>query len=349
MASGSLLSFTSHGIYCERANVFIDPWHPVDKALITHAHADHSRWGMKHYMAHRLSVPIMKLRLGHDIKVQGVEYGERFYLNGVEISFHPAGHILGSAQIRLAYKDEVWVVSGDYKIEDDGLAAPFEPVPCSHFITESTFGLPVYRWESQASIMAEINEWWASNAAEGKASLITAYSLGKAQRILQGVDQEIGPVFTHAAVENTNEVLREAGIDLNPSQRVIGQGPDMHKKKDFRQALIIAPPSAAGSPWTRRFGTHSLGMASGWMSLRGARRRRAADRGFILSDHADWEGLNWAIQETGAQHIYVTHGYKDIFSRWLQEEGYEAYVVETLFGEEEDSDETKEKEEASAS
>lgn len=335
MGVDALLRFTRKGIFCEQANVYIDPWRPVPRALVTHAHSDHARWGMGAYLAHKHSIPVMKLRLGKDIQAQSIEYGQSLNLNGVEISFHPAGHILGSAQIRLAYKDQIWVVSGDYKVEDDGLAAAYEPVSCTHFITESTFGLPVYRWSPQEDIFDQINHWWAQNASRGVPSLITAYSLGKAQRILQGVDHDIGPVFTHAAVENTNEVLRQAGIPLKPSQRIISQGEDKHKKKDFQQGLIIAPPSAAGSPWTRRFGPHSLGMASGWMSLRGARRRRAADRGFILSDHADWDGLNWAIQESGAEHIYVTHGYTEIYARWLREQGYQAQVVETLFGEEE--------------
>jgi len=336
MANKALLTFTSNGMYCEQADVYIDPWRKVERALITHAHSDHARWGMGAYMAHHRSVPVLRLRLGNDINVRGVEFGERYNINGVDISFHPAGHILGSAQIRLAYKDQIWVVSGDYKVEDDRLATAFEPVPCTHFITESTFGLPVYHWKPQSEVFEEINQWWASNSSLGRPSLITAYSLGKAQRILQGLNQDIGPVFTHAAVEHTNEVLRQAGVDLKPSTRVMTQGEFAHKKKDFQQAIIIAPPSAAGSAWTKRFGVHSLGMASGWMSIRGARRRRAADRGFVLSDHADWKGLNMAIKACGAEHIYVTHGYTDIFSRWLREQGYKAQIVETLFGQEEE-------------
>ncbi|MCI4669068.1 MAG: ligase-associated DNA damage response exonuclease [Bacteroidia bacterium] len=338
MTSKALLKFTPSGIYCEQADVFIDPWRRVKRALITHAHSDHARWGMEAYLAHNHSIPVMRLRLGKDIRAQGIEYNQSIRINGVEISFHPAGHIIGSSQIRLAYQDQIWVVSGDYKVEDDGLATAFEPITCTHFITESTFGLPVYRWSPQEEVFSQINDWWASNAAVGRPSLITAYSLGKAQRILQGVDHEIGPVFTHGAVENTNEVLRKAGIQLKASRQVIGQGPDAHKKKDFQNALIIAPPSAVGSAWVKRFGTHSLGMASGWMSLRGARRRRAADRGFILSDHADWDGLNWAVQETGAEYVYVTHGYSEIYSRWLREQGYKSQVVETLFGEEEEQE-----------
>ena len=331
----SLLRFTPNGIYCPQADVYVDPWRRVGRALITHAHADHSRWGMGHYLAHHHSLPVMRLRLGEDISVQGISYREKIWINGVEISFHPAGHIIGSSQIRLSYKGETWVVAGDYKIQNDGLATPFEPVRCTHFITESTFGLPIYRWQAQSVVMTEINQWWAHNASQGLASLISAYSLGKAQRILQQIDHSIGPVFTHGAVESTNQALRDAGIPLKDSQLVIAQGPKAQKKSDFRQALVIAPPGAIDSAWARRFQPFSLGVASGWMQLRGARRRRAADRGFVLSDHADWDGLNMAVRESGAEQIYVTHGYTDIFSRWLQEQGISAQIVQTEFGIEE--------------
>ncbi len=313
----------------------------MDRALITHAHSDHARWGMKSYLAHKDSVPIMRLRLGDDINVQAVEYGETIRMNGVEISFHPAGHIIGSAQIRVSYQGETWVVSGDYKVRPDGISAPFEPVKCQHFITESTFGLPVFRWKAEEDIIGEINDWWGKNAAQGKASVIGAYSLGKAQRVLQQVNHDIGPVFTHGAVENTNEAFRAHGIDLKPSTLVRRQGDDKQDKKEYRNALIIAPPGALGSTWMRNFQPFSLGIASGWMNLRGARRRRAADRGFVLSDHADWDGLNWAIKETGAEHIYVTHGYTDIFSRWLREQGYDAQIVKTHFSGEDGGEEEK--------
>ncbi|MEL6673587.1 MAG: ligase-associated DNA damage response exonuclease [Bacteroidota bacterium] len=331
MPQDALLRFTAEGIYCPQADVYIDPWRRVPKALITHAHSDHARWGMEHYLAHHDSVPVLRLRLGRDISVQGVAFGEKIYMNGVEISFHPAGHIIGSAQIRLAYQGEVWVVSGDYKVEDDGFCAPFEAVPCQHFITESTFGLPVYHWRPQEEIFADINQWWAQNAAEGKISLLSGYSLGKAQRILQGLDRNIGPVYTHGAIENTNEVLREAGIALKPTQRIHLQGEEKFEKKLNQNAMIVAPPGAIGSNWSRRFQPFSLGIASGWMQIRGARRRRAADRGFVLSDHADWPGLNQAIEATGAEHVYVTHGYTEIFSRWLREKGLDAQVVKTEF------------------
>ena len=322
----SLLEFTTKGIYCPTAKIYIDPWKPVDYALITHGHSDHSRWGHKHYLCTHPAKSVIKYRLG-SIKIESIGYGEVKTINGVRFSFHPAGHIIGSAQIKVEYKGEVWVVSGDYKLENDGLATPFAPIKCHTFITESTFGLPVYKWKSQASIFEDINQWWASNQASGKVSVLTGYALGKAQRILMGLDPSNGPIFTHGAVENINEVFRKDGYRLHDTTRIVqGMGP-----KDFKGAIVIATPSAIGTAWMKKFKSYSIGMASGWMTLRGARRRRGADRGFVLSDHADWEGLNTAIKATGAQTIYVTHGYTSIFANWLKEQGYQAYEVSTAY------------------
>jgi putative mRNA 3-end processing factor len=322
-----LLEFTDKGIYCEKADIYIDAWQPVDKVIVTHGHADHARWGSKHYLCHTDSEAIIRWRLGDGNTIESKGYNEPVVINGVEFSFHPAGHIIGSAQVKVTYKGETWVVSGDYKLENDGLATPFEPICCDVFITESTFGLPVYKWKPQEVVFTEINEWWAKNAAEGKASLLTGYSLGKAQRLLQGLNTSIGPVFVHGAIDNINQVIMAHGIPLKSYNRVTA---DM-KKDAFRKALILAPPSAANSPWTKRFQPFSLGIASGWMSLRGTRRRRAADRGFVLSDHADWDGLNQAIIATGAKRVIITHGYRSIFARWLNENGYHASVESTQY------------------
>jgi putative mRNA 3-end processing factor len=323
----NLLEFTDSGIYCAPGSFYIDPWKPVDRALITHAHSDHARFGNKHYLAHHDSIPVLRYRLGEDISVQGIGYGEQISLNGVKISFHPAGHIIGSAQIRVEHKGEVWVFSGDYKLVDDGLSVPFEPVKCHTFISESTFGLPVYKWKPQREVMMEINDWWKKNSAKGLASVLLGYSLGKAQRILYNIDTSIGPVYAHGAVENVNDLIRAQGIDLPPSKRVTPDTP----KAEFRNALVLAPPSALASPWLKRFDPYSIAIASGWMRLRGARRRRAADRGFVLSDHADWDELNTAVRETGAEKVFVTHGYTAAFARWLNENGIEAYEGRTQY------------------
>ncbi|MFK7921565.1 MAG: ligase-associated DNA damage response exonuclease [Bacteroidia bacterium] len=328
----ALLTFTERGIYCPQADVYIDPWRPVARAVITHGHSDHARKGMQHYLTQHKTVPIIQHRLGAAISVEGRAFGERVHINGVEISLHPAGHIVGSAQVRLSYKGETWVVSGDYKIQDDGVATPFEAVKCHAFITESTFGLPIYRWQPQAEVIGEINDWWQQNANEDRASLLIGYSLGKAQRLLENIDHSIGPIYTHGAVENMQEVLRAHGVALKPTLRLTSEIP----KSDFRKALIVAPMSAIGSSWAKQLEPYSLGIASGWMKIRGARRRRAADRGFVLSDHADWDGLNAAIEATEAEKVFVTHGYTDIFSKWLNEQGIQAGIVKTEFAENDD-------------
>ena len=320
-----LLQFTDKGIYCEKADVFLDPWRPVNKAIISHGHADHSRWGHKQYITHHSNIPIIKHRLG-DIQVTGKAWGDSFAINGVKFSLHPAGHIVGSSQIRVESQGEVWVFSGDYKIENDGLAVPFEPIKCHTFITECTFGLPAFKWQPQQVVFQDINSWWATNKSEGQTSVLFGYSLGKAQRLLKFLDPDIGPIYTHAAVENMTAVLRQQ-VDF-PNTRLITRET---KKEELKGAIVIAPPSAHGSPWMRRMVPYVTGTASGWMAFRGARRRRAIDKGFVLSDHCDWEGLLEAIAETGANTIIATHGYTDIFSRFLREKGFDARTEATLY------------------
>nr|WP_295931325.1 ligase-associated DNA damage response exonuclease [uncultured Dyadobacter sp.] len=334
MPKQPLLQFTGKSIYCTVADVHIDPWIPVDRAIITHAHSDHARWGSRHYLAHRDSEPILRLRLG-DIDLQTMEYGQKFFINGVQFSLHPAGHIIGSAQVRVEYKGEVWVASGDYKLEDDHFATPFEPVKCHTFITESTFGLPIYKWQPQQQVMSEIDNWWAQNRAEGKASVLMGYSLGKMQRILKNIQLQDSALYAHGAIYTVNERLREAGFDL-PELTFVTKETD---RKLFRGSLILAPPSADNSTWIKKFAPYSLGYCSGWMALRGAKNRRAVDQGFVLSDHVDWPDLNRAIGETEAEKVYVTHGYTSIFAKWLNENGIEAGEVTTMYGNEDENEE----------
>lgn len=319
------------GLYCVPGDFYIDPWRPVERAVITHAHGDHARWGHRHYLASSPSVNILKSRLGADINIEGLDYGERIVRNGVTISLHPAGHVLGSAQIRMEHQGEIWVASGDYKVGPDSTCAPFEPVRCHTFITESTFGLPIYRWDPQQEVFDDINAWWRANAAQGRASILYGYSFGKAQRLLSGLDPSIGPIVCHGAVEPLNRVYREGGVALPPTQLV-----SETDKADFKHAIVLAPPSASGSTWTRRFGDYSDAFASGWMLLRGARRRRGVDRGFVLSDHADWPGLLEAIRATEAQQVIVTHGSIPVLVRWLCQIGLDAKGFDTEYGEEDD-------------
>ncbi|WP_299553182.1 ligase-associated DNA damage response exonuclease [uncultured Tateyamaria sp.] len=328
------LTFTPAGIYCPAGDFYIDPWKPVSRALITHGHADHARWGMESYLATDIAAPVMRHRLG-DVSIDTIGYGERLQIGGATVSFHPAGHVPGSAQIRVEVEGEVWVASGDYKMVDDGLSTPFEPVKCHHFITESTFGLPVFRWQDQAVIAAQINDWWAGCAAAGKTAFLGCYALGKAQRLMSMLNPDIGPILTHTAIENTNAVMRTQGIALPDT---VQAGPDLNPK-DHPGAIVLAPPSALGSAWARKFGVQENAFASGWMALRGIRRRRAGDRGFVISDHADWSGLLSAITDTGAENIYVTHGYTEIFTRYLNDQGWNAQVLQTEFGGEDAEDE----------
>jgi putative mRNA 3-end processing factor len=315
------------GLYCPPGDFYIDPWKPVDRAVITHAHADHASRGHGHYLAVDKAEGVLRTRLG-EITLQTLPYGEAVQHNGVTVSLHPAGHVLGSSQVRIEHQGQVWVASGDYKVEDDGTCAPFEPVRCHTFITESTFGMPIYRWRPQSEIFAQINDWWLANAELGRASVLLAYSFGKAQRILSGVDPRIGPIVVHGAVKPLNIAYCEAGVPLPPTHLVT----ELSDKASLSRALVIAPPSVQGTPWARRFGTYSDGFASGWMQLRGTRRRRAVDRGFVLSDHADWPGLQQAIAATGAERIIVTHGYEAVMVRWLTDQGLEAESFATEYG-----------------
>ena len=331
-----LLQSTDRGLYCEAGDFHIDPWLPVERAIITHAHGDHARPGSLHYIAARSGERVLRTRLGADAAITPIDYGERVTLNEVKVSLHPAGHILGSSQIRVEYKGEVWVVSGDYKVEPDETCAPFELVRCHTFITESTFGLPIYRWRPQQDTFTAIHEWWRDNAAIGITSVIFAYALGKAQRLLNGLRHApAGPVFTHGAVERLNADYRDSGVALLESRRASA----MPRDQDWTGALVIAPPSAAGSLWLRRFGAISAAFASGWMSIRGMRRRRTVDRGFALSDHVDWPSLLDTIRATGAERVLVTHGYRESLVRWLTEHDVDARMVATAWkGELDDSE-----------
>jgi putative mRNA 3-end processing factor len=380
-----VLTVTDSGLFCAAGGFHIDPWRPVDRALITHAHSDHARGGSRAYLCAADGAGPLRARLGAQTHMSGVRYGESLTLNGVTVSFHPAGHVLGSAQIRVEHRGEVWVVSGDYKRQPDPTCAGFEPVKCHTFVTESTFGLPVYRWPDPANVFAEINAWWQANQQQERTSVLFAYSLGKAQRLLAGVDAGLGPIFVHASIQEllpiyaaagvrlppvkpaTKEHLRAAGVHSgnapvppSPREARAGRGellprngpllPDPHlpppSLREEREslgavsecapaasggALVIAPPAVNGSQWLNGLGEISTAFASGWMLVRGTRRRLNADRGFVLSDHADWPALIQTIRETGAARILVTHGATGPMVRWLREEGWQADSLRTQF------------------
>ena len=329
----TLLRVTDRGLYCEAGDFHIDPWAAVDRAVVTHAHGDHVAWGCRAYLTSADGLGILRLRLDPSARIQSLPYREPLDVNGVRVSLHPAGHILGSAQVRVEHAGEVWVVSGDYKTDPDPTCAPFETVRCHTFVTECTFGLPVYRWRDGRAVFDEIERWWRGNQEAGKASLLFGYALGKAQRLIAGLDPAIGPILTHGAVERMTAAYRDAGIVMPPTTHVA-----VSDRASWKRAMVIAPPSVDGSTWARRFGAQSTAFASGWMAIRGTRRRRAVDRGFAISDHVDWPSLLAAIEATGASRIWATHGYTGVLVRWLRDRGVEAEAVVTRYeGERDDA------------
>lgn len=337
MTRSPLLITAPAGLYCEAGDFYIDPWRAVPRAIITHAHSDHARRGMGEYVCARDGAAVLATRVGEQSRIVPVDYGQRLTFRDVIVSLHPAGHILGSSQVRIEHRGEVWCVSGDYKTQADRTCQPFELVQCHTFVTESTFGLPIYRWQPQQTVFSQINDWWQRNRDDGVTSVLFGYSLGKAQRLLGGVDPTIGPIVSHGAAETMNGLYRAAGIALPPTVHVAGA----KKSPELQGALVIGPQSVQGTGWLNRFGDVSLAFASGWMAVRGTRRRSALDRGFVLSDHADWSGLLGTIEATGAERILVTHGQVNVLVRWLSEHGHDAAPLHTQFvGEAEDAGDT---------
>jgi len=319
----TIVTNTPAGLYCRAGDFHIDPRQPVKRAVITHAHADHARWGCRSYLCTRESRPLLRARLGPDVAIQDLAYGETVSVHTVRLSLHPAGHILGSAQVRIEQDGQVLVVSGDYKDGPDPTCTLLEPLRCHTFISESTFGLPIFKWPRQGDVIRDIQSWWQRNREEGRTSILFAYALGKAQRILAGLDPLSGPILAHGAVEKINRSYRDADVHL-PATRYLGEVED---RQLLREALVIAPPSADQPAWLKRFPQSSRAFASGWMRIRGNRRRRAVDRGFVLSDHSDWDGLVQTIRATGAESIWLTHGYAEEMARWLREEGHRAEAL----------------------
>ena len=314
----ALLELSERGLYCPAGDFYVDPWEPVERAIVTHAHSDHACPGSRSYLAAAPGEALLRQRLGSDAAIQTADYGAAVSIGAATVSLHPAGHILGSAQVRIESAGEVWVVSGDYKLAPDTTCPPFEPLRCHTFVTESTFGLPIFRWAGADEVLREIQSWWRGNQDAGKASVLLGWPLGKMQRVLAALDAGIGPIYAHGAVERVNRVYRERGIALPATPP---------PTRETRRAVILAPPGCQGTPWMKRFGAASTALASGWMRIRGTRRRRSLDRGFVLSDHADWPALLAAIDETRAQTVWVTHGFRAPLVRWLEEHGRQAVEV----------------------
>jgi putative mRNA 3-end processing factor len=334
-----LLRNDGTGLHCARGDFHIDPWGATACAVITHAHADHARRGADRYIAHEHSVPILRHRLGKDCTIEGVAYDEPFTLGDATVSLHPAGHVLGSAQVRVEVDGEAWVASGDYKREDDPTCAAFEPVRCDVFITESTFGLPIYRWPGPDTVARQINDWWRETRARGRTCVLYAYSLGKAQRLLALLDPAIGPIGVHPAIDDIATIYRDLGLRLPDTVRLLQK--NNLKLRDG--AIVLVPPSAQDAKVLRTLGPISDASASGWMRTRASKRWRSFDRGFVLSDHADWPSLLRTIEETGAERVGVTHGAVDTFVRYLSETGVEAFPIETRYSAEGDPDDANDR------
>jgi len=334
MPSDPLVIHTPRGLYCPAGDFYVDAWQGVPRNIVTHAHSDHARRGSERYLSAKEGVTVLRHRMGADASIDAIEYGGRLNLNGVQVSLHPAGHVLGSAQVRIEAGGQVWVISGDYKRQQDPTCAAFELVPCDTFITECTFGLPVFRWGDPSRVAEDINRWWMANRELSRTSILLAYSLGKAQRVLAGLDAEIGPILLHGAVHAMTQVYRESGIELPLAEHASVESANLHRGR----ALVIAPPSAMNSAWARKFAPFSSGIASGWMRIRGLRRRRGADRGFVLSDHVDFPALLETIEQSGAERVIATHGVTDALVRLMRERGRESYAIETQFGGEEEVD-----------
>ncbi|MEQ7801538.1 ligase-associated DNA damage response exonuclease [Pedobacter sp. ASV1-7] len=330
----ALIEFTSKGIYCRIGNFYIDPWQPVDLAVTTHGHSDHVKWGNKVYLCHELTKPVLIQRLG-DLNIETLPYHKEININGVKLSLIPAGHVIGSAQIRIEYKGEICVISGDYKVEDDGISTPFEPVKCHTFISESTFGLPIYKWQKQDFIFSQIKDWISINRDQKKTTILIAYSLGKAQRLIKGLNG-YGQIYVHSSIDNLNEAFITSGVPLPPTIRISSET----NKELLQNGIVIVPPAMAEGRWIKNLINAATGICSGWMQVRASRRWHNADAGFALSDHADWPGLLSAIKATQAEKVLVTHGYTATFSKYLNEIGITAEEVKTQFG---DLDENEDK------
>lgn len=319
----SLVISTSQGLYCPQGNFYVDPMRPVHRALITHAHSDHARSGSQSYLTVSDGLHVLRSRIGKSSSIETLRYGEQLTIDGVTVSFHSAGHVLGSAQVRIEHKGQVCVVSGDYKTKADPTCAPFEPVECHTFITESTFGLPIYRWPDSAVVASELNEWWESNRKNDVTSVVLAYSFGKAQRIMKMLDPTIGPIYVHSTVDKLNKEYIASGVSL-PAYGSLGDLRNTSGLPLLKGSMIIAPPAAASSGWIKMLGDYRTAFASGWMRIRANRKSDSVDRGFVLSDHADWGELLDTIAQTKAEEVIVAHGYVRPLVKHLQARGIKA-------------------------
>jgi putative mRNA 3-end processing factor len=323
-----MLTETAAGLYCPSGDFYIDPWAPVARAVITHAHGDHARPDSTAYLCASDCAPLLERRFGPSTIIEPQPYGTSVTLGSARVSLHPAGHIRGSAQVRIEGADGTWVVTGDFKRAADPTCAPFEPVPCTTFVTESTFGLPIYRWDPTDDVMRQMVAWWEENRTRGLASVLFCYTIDKAQRVLAELTKYTDRgVLVHGMMLPMIDAYRSAGVHMLPTSALI----ERPRGSSVAGELVLAPLSARGTPWMRRLGDLSDAFVSGLMRVRGVRRQRAYDRGFVLSDHADWPDLISTIAETGASRVLATHGHAEPLARFLASRGLESGVLRTAW------------------
>lgn len=329
-----IMNVDACGLYCPAGDFYVDPERGVACAIITHPHSDHARRGSDVYICTHATVDLLKLRLGAKISVRSYDYGEVFELGKARVSFHPAGHMLGSAQVRIEAQGQVWVVTGDYKRESDPSCEPFEVVPCDTLVTEATFGTPAFVWKRTQPIGDEIIAWWHANRAAGITSLLLGYSLGKSQRLLAEIGLALGrkeltdAVWIHPSIHEGTEIYRRLGRTLAPTRTINDN--DLASIPS-RGSLILAPPSAKQSEWMSNLAPVEAAFASGWMQQSGGGYRSEVAKGFVVSDHADWPALLQTIAESGARQVYTfQRGRRGALVRHLKSQGIRADFVEVL-------------------
>ena len=310
----NLISQKSQGLYCESANIWIDPYKPVEKAIITHAHSDHFTNGCREYICSIETGLLLKKRFGNNINLKTVEYDKKFLINGINFSLHPSGHILGSSQIKIMTDSETWLITSDFKRQKDKTCKSYERLKTDFLICESTFGLPIFNWESTNKIIDKITKW--VNQSEDSTSILFCYSLGKAQRLLSELNsQNFKNIYVHKSINNINTIYKNLGIELEEA-KIFDNNLEINNLKD---CLLLLPPSLNNQNFLKKFKRFQTGFASGWMSIRALKKRSGFDKGFTISDHADWNGLIKTIKESEAKRVFLNHGDGESLANFLRD------------------------------
>ena len=311
--SFDLIKYTSSGLYCELADLWIDPNKPVKRAIITHAHMDHFTFGCEEYISTYETAIILKERIGKGINIKTYDFCEDFKINGINFSLHPSGHILGSSQIKLTLADEKWLITGDFKRQRDETCKEYEKVKTDFIISESTFGLPIFKWDEPQNTATDITKW--VNSSQEKTSILFCYSLGKAQRLLNEISKTNfkNKIYTHSTIHKMNNCYKKLGVEVIDTRKF-----DQKKNnEDLKGSLILLPPSLNKNSFIKNFKEIQTGFASGWMSIRARRKRSGYDKGFAISDHADWEAILNTIKESKAKNVFFHHGDSEALNRYL--------------------------------